>query len=234
MNIALILAGGMGSRMGQEIPKQFIHVNNRPVIVYTLLAVQNHAEIDRIQVVCIDGWEKVLEGYARQFHITKLAGIVSGGETRFDSTRIGMESLGNVADEDVIIVHDSVRPLVTAESLSDTIAVCRSYGNSMTILGCADTMYERTDGQYTSKEVARSALVRGQTPEAVSGRRMREMYVASDARGIRMDSISAMQNALGWNIHFAKGSERNIKLTSTEDIELFKALLAVEKDAWLK
>ncbi len=234
MNIALILAGGMGSRMGQEIPKQFIHVNNRPVIIYTLLAVQQHPEIDRIQVVCVDGWEKVLEGYARQFRVSKLSGIVSGGETRFDSTRRGMESLGNVADEDVIIVHDSVRPLVTAESLSDTIAVCRSYGNSMTILSCADTMYAKTNAQYTSEEIERSGLVRGQTPEAVSGRRMREMYAAADARGVHMDSISAMQNALGWNIHFAKGSERNIKLTSTEDIELFKALLMVEKDEWLK
>ena len=234
MNIALILAGGMGSRMGQDIPKQFIHVDNRPVIIYTLMTVQRHPEIDRIQVVCVDGWEKILEGYARQFCITKLSGIVSGGATRFDSTRLGMESLGQVADEDVIIVHDSVRPLVTAEALSDTIAVCRTYGNSMSILDCADTMYEKTDGQYTSREVPRGKLVRGQTPEAVSGKRMREMYAAADARGIRMDSISAMQNALGWNIHFARGSERNIKLTSTEDIELFKTLLAVEKDAWLK
>jgi len=234
LNIALILAGGMGSRMGQEIPKQFIHVNNRPVIIYTLLAVQNHPEIDRIQVVCIEGWEKILQGYAKQYNITKLTGIVSGGSTRFDSTRLGMESLGNVADEDIIIVHDSVRPLVTSESLSDTIAVCRSYGNSMTILDCADTMYARTDRQYTSQEVERGNLVRGQTPEAISGRRMREMYAAADQRGICMDSISAMQNALGWNIHFAKGSERNIKLTNTEDIELFKALLTVEKDAWLK
>lgn len=234
MNIALILAGGTGSRMGQDIPKQFIHVNNRPVIIYTLLAVQNHPEIDRIQVVCVDGWEKILQAYAKQYNITKLTGIVSGGETRFDSTRSGMESLGNVADEDVIIVHDSVRPLVTAESLSDTIAVCRSYGNSMTILDCADTMYAKTNGQYTSHEVDRGSLVRGQTPEAVSGRRMREMYMASDARGIRMDSISAMQSALGWNIHFAKGSERNIKITSTEDIDLFKALLATERDDWLK
>lgn len=234
MNIALILAGGMGSRMGQEIPKPFIHVYNCPVIIYTLLAVQRHPEIDCIQVVCIDGWEKILLGYAKQYSITKLMGIVPGGETRFDSTRLGMEALGDVADSDVIIVHDSVRPLVTSESLSDTIAVCRSYGNSMTILDCADTMYARTDRQYTSREVERSGLVRGQTPEAVSGRRMREMYAAADARGIRMDSISAMQNALGWNVHFAKGSERNIKLTSTEDIELFKALLTVEKDAWLK
>ena len=82
MNIALILAGGMGSRMGQDIPKQFIHVDNRPVIIYTLLAVQRHPEIDRIQTVCIDGLEEILQGYAKQYNITKLTGIVSGGETR--------------------------------------------------------------------------------------------------------------------------------------------------------
>ena len=234
MNIALVLAGGTGSRMGQDIPKQFIHVNNRPVIIYTLMALQQHSEIDRIQVVCIDGWEKILQGYAKQYNITKLTGIVSGGDTRFESTRLGMESLGDVADEDIIIVHDSVRPLVTAESLSDTIVVCRSFGNSITILDCVDTMYAKTNEQFTSREVDRGSLVRGQTPEAVSGKRMREMYAASDAKGIRMDSISAMQNALGWDIHFAKGSERNIKLTRAEDIELFKALLTTEKDAWLK
>lgn len=220
--------------MGQDIPKQFIHVNNRPVIIYTLMALQQHSEIDRIHVVCIDGWEKILQGYAKQYNITKLTGIVSGGDTRFESTRLGMESLGNVADEDIIIVHDSVRPLVTAESLSDTIVVCRSFGNSITILDCVDTMYAKTNEQFTSCEVDRGSLVRGQTPEAVSGKRMREMYAASDAKGIRMDSISAMQNALGWDIHFAKGSERNIKLTRVEDIELFKALLTTEKDAWLK
>lgn len=234
MNIALILAGGMGSRMGQDIPKQFIHVNNRPVIIYTLLAMQQHAGIDRIQVVCIDGWAAILEGYAQQFNITKLGGIVSGGDTRYSSTRAGMESLGSVRDEDVIIVHDAVRPLVTAESLSDTIAVCKQYGNSMTILDCPDTMYARSNTQYTSEVVERSGLVRGQTPEAVSGRRMHEMYQAADEKSVYLDSISAMQNVLGWDIHFAKGSERNIKLTRTEDIELFKALLMTEKDAWLK
>jgi 2-C-methyl-D-erythritol 4-phosphate cytidylyltransferase len=144
-----------------------------------------------------------------------------------------MESL-KAADEDVIIVHDSVRPLVTAESLSDTIAVCRRYGNSMTILPCADTMYEKSGEFYTSKEAPRAKLVRGQTPEAVTGRRMKEMYLAADEKNIRLDSISALQNALGWNIHFARGSERNIKLTTTEDIELFRALLTIKKEEWLK
>ena len=96
MNIALILAGGMGARMGQDIPKQFIHVNNIPVIIYTLQAFQDHPDIDRIQVVCIDGWEAILRGYAQQFNITKLAGVVSGGVTRFDSTKQGMDALGVV------------------------------------------------------------------------------------------------------------------------------------------
>lgn len=220
--------------MGQDIPKQFIHVNNRPVIIYTLLAFQKHPEIDRIVAVCIEGWEQVLAGYAKQFNITKLAGIVPGGSTRYASTRLGMEALGEVADDDVVLVHDAVRPLVTAESISDTLDVCRRFGNSMTILDCVDTMYARTDAGYTSEVVDRDGLVRGQTPEAVSGRRMHEMYEAADARGIRNDSISALQNALGWEIHFAEGSERNIKLTRTEDIELFKALLEVKKDEWLK
>ena len=121
MNIVVLLAGGMGSRMGQDIPKQFIHVNNIPVIIYTLLALEKHPEIDAIQAVCIKGWELVLSGYAEQFNISKLRGIVSGGVTRFLSTKAGMMALGEVADDDVLIVHDAVRPLVSAESISDMI-----------------------------------------------------------------------------------------------------------------
>ena len=234
MNIVLLLAGGVGSRMGQDIPKQFIHVNNRPVIIYTLSALQAHPEIDRIIVPCIDGWEKVLAGYAEQFGITKLTDIVPGGGTRYDSTRRAMETVWDAADDDVIVVHDGVRPLVTPESLSDTIRGCHAEGNSMTSLDCADTMYARTTAGYTSAVVERANLVRGQTPEAVTGQRMREMYAAADEKGIHLDSISAMQTALGWDIPFAKGSERNIKLTRVEDIDLFQAILATERDAWLK
>ena len=101
MNTVILLAGGMGSRMGQDIPKQFIHVNNIPIIVYTLLALEKHPEIDAVQAVCIEGWEKVLTGYVKQFNITKLRGIVPGGVTRFFSTKAGMMALGeNQTDED--------------------------------------------------------------------------------------------------------------------------------------
>jgi len=233
LHIALVLAGGSGSRMGQDIPKQFIHVNNRPIIIYTLAMLQAQACIDRIVVVCVEGWEQVLRGYAAQFNITKLTDIVPGGGTRYDSTRRGMEAL-QAADDDVIVVHDAVRPLVTAESLADVVRVCEQYGNSMAVLDCADTMYARTTKDTTAEVVERSQLVRGQTPEAVTGQRMREMYARADAQGLELDSISALQNALGWEIHFAQGSERNIKLTRVEDIDLFKALLETERDAWLK
>ena len=127
MNTVVLLAGGMGSRMGQDIPKQFIHVNNIPVIIYTMLALENHPEVDAIQAVCIRGWELVLSGYAEQFNISKLRGIVSGGATRFLSTKAGMMALGDVADDDVLIVHDAVRPLVSAESISDMIRICREH-----------------------------------------------------------------------------------------------------------
>lgn len=230
MNIALILAGGTGSRMGQNIPKQFIAVDNIPIIVHTLLKFEHHPEIDAIQIVCVEGWENEVASYAKKYNITKIHGVVRAGATRYHSIRRGMESLDSVSDDDVIIVHDSVRPLASDESISDVIAICKQYGNSMSVLDCVDSMYERTDTMYTSKEVARSKLVRGQTPEAVSVKRMREMYGASDEKNICIDSISALQIALGWDIYIAKGSERNIKLTTPEDIDLFKALLNIERE----
>ncbi|WP_196604815.1 IspD/TarI family cytidylyltransferase [Pectinatus haikarae] len=234
MNTALILAGGFGSRMGQDIPKQFIHVNNKPIIIYTLKKFQQHRDIDNICIVCVDGWQAILQGYALQFGISKLTGIICGGTTRFESTYNGMMSLKNMSDEDVIIVHDAVRPMVTEQSISETICVCRRFGNSMSVLDCADTMYMRSDHEGTSSNMNRSELVRGQTPEAVCAKRMRVMYAMAKEKNIKIDSISELQVALGMKVYFAQGSEKNIKLTRTEDIELFKALLQTTKDEWLK
>ncbi|WP_196598319.1 IspD/TarI family cytidylyltransferase [Pectinatus frisingensis] len=234
MNIALILAGGFGARMGQDIPKQFIHVNNRPIIIYTLEKFQQHQDVDKICVVCVDGWQAILRGYALQFGISKLDKIVSGGTTRFESTYNGMMSLKNVSDEDIIIVHDAVRPMVTERSISETIRVCRKFGNSMSVLDCADTMYVRSDHEGTSSNINRDNLVRGQTPEAVCAKRMKDMYVMAQKKNLQIDSISELQVALGLKVYFAPGAENNIKLTRIEDIELFKALLQTEKDEWLK
>ena len=114
-NIALIIAGGSGARMGQDIPKQFLTVNEKPVIAYTLEAFQNHPEIDAIAVVCIEGWEQVLTAYAKQFGITKLQHVIPGGENGQGSIRNGVYELEkHYAPEDLVLIHDAIRPMVSA------------------------------------------------------------------------------------------------------------------------
>ena len=130
MNIAVIVAGGSGSRMGQEIPKQFINVYDKPVIVYTLEAFQKHPQIDKIIVVCIDGWHDILKAYAKQFDISKLEKIVSGGNSAQESIRNGVYSLeGLCQNDDIVVIHDGVRPLVDDSVLSDVIIKCNMYAN---------------------------------------------------------------------------------------------------------
>ncbi len=215
--------------MGSEIPKQFLVVDGEPIIVHTMRVLENNRDIDKILAVCIDGWKEKLRDYADKAGISKLFNIVAGGENRYESTRYGMESL-DVNDDDVIVVHDAARPMVTDESLSDVICVCRKHGNSMAVIDCVDTMYAREDGS-TSQVLERSMMVRGQTPEAVTGKRMRDMYRAADKKKIHDDSISALQVALGWRVYFAKGSEQNIKMTRPTDLKFFEIWLAAQKRA---
>ena len=119
MNIALIIAGGKGLRMQQEIPKQFITVNEKPVIVYTMEAFQRHADIDAIAVVCIEGWENILAAYAKQYHITKLRHIIPGGENGQSSIRNGVFELEKHYErDDLVLVHDAIRPMLSTDIIS--------------------------------------------------------------------------------------------------------------------
>ena len=117
MNVAVIIAGGSGQRMGQDIPKQFINVYDKPVLIYTLESFQRNDLIDAIEVVCIDGWHNVLWAYAKQFNITKVKWVISGGNSAQESIRNGVYNLKDVCSaDDNIIIHDGIRPLVDAGS----------------------------------------------------------------------------------------------------------------------
>ena len=113
MNIALIIAGGKGQRMKQEVPKQFLNVNDKPVIIYTLEAFQKHPDISEIGVVCIDGWQQILTAYAKQYGISKLKWIVPGGENGQGSIRNGVfEAEKHYNEDDIVLIHDAIRPMV--------------------------------------------------------------------------------------------------------------------------
>ena len=166
MNIGIIVAAGSGRRMGQDIPKQFINVYDKPVLIYTLESFQNHPQIDFIEVVCLDGWHDVLRAYANQFGIDKLKWIVSGGETSQESIRNGVFYLEDKAsDDDVIIIHDGIRPLVDETVLTDVIKVASKYGDAVSSLPYNEQIFVADNDFSTSRYIPRETVRRVSTPQ---------------------------------------------------------------------
>ena len=236
MNIALIIAGGAGSRMKQDIPKQFLTVNERPVIVYTLEAFEKHPEIDEIAVACVESWEHVLWAYAKQFNIEKLKYVVTGGENGQDSIRDGVFELEKHHDsDDIVLIHDAIRPMVSAEIISDNIRVCMEHGNAITVIPCAEAMLRTEDGMYSTELYPRDNLKRTQTPQAFKLGDICDLHRRALEAGITNSVASCtLKVEMGEKVYFSKGSEKNIKLTTVEDIDIFKALLMAKRSDWLK
>ncbi len=235
-NVALIIAGGAGNRMHQDIPKQFITVNERPVIVYTLEAFERHPEIDAIGVVCIAGWEQVLWAYAKQFNISKLQYVVPGGENGQGSIRNGVFELEkHFAPEDFVLIHDAIRPMVSADIISDNIRVAREHGNAITVIPCAEAMIQTEDGLVSAGNYPRDRLKRTQTPQAFRIGEICDLHRRALEAGITNSVASCtLKIEMGEEVYFSHGSEKNIKLTTVEDIDIFKALLAAKRSDWLK
>lgn len=239
-NIALIIAGGSGNRMGQDIPKQFINVYDKPIIIYTLEGFQRHPMIDEIEVVCIDGWHDVLWAYARQFNISKLKWVVSGGETGQESIRNGVYNLeGKIGGDDIVIIHDGIRPLVDASVLTDVIQKANKYGNGVTSLPYNEQIFivNPENADTTKQYIPRETLRRVSTPQAYRYGRLDSAYHEAFEKGIGIYGsayTNTMMSELGETLYFAAGSDKNIKLTTKDDLEMFKGYLKMEKDSWLK
>lgn len=236
MNVALIIAGGVGARMHQDIPKQFITVNEKPVIVYTLEAFQKHVEIDAIAVVCISGWENVLTAYANQFNITKLKYIIPGGENGQGSIRNGVYELEkHFSSDDIVLIHDAIRPMVSAEIISDCIVTAKQKGSAIAAIPCAEAMLQTDDGDISTGSYPRANLRRTQTPQGFSIGKICDLHRRALECGITNSVASCtLMIEMGEQVYFSAGSEKNIKLTTVEDIDIFKALLLAKRADWLK
>ncbi|MBQ8311611.1 MAG: 2-C-methyl-D-erythritol 4-phosphate cytidylyltransferase [Clostridia bacterium] len=236
MNIALIIAGGSGQRMHQEIPKQFINVYDKPVIIYTLEAFQNHPEIDAIAVVCIEGWEGFLRAYANQFGITKLLYVVPGGENGQGSIRNGVYELEkHYGAEDIVLIHDAIRPMVSPEIITDCIHKARKYGSAIATIPCAEAMMQTEDGVVSTGSYPRNNLKRTQTPQGFPIGKICDLHRRALEAGVTNSVASCtLMIEMGEQVHFSAGSEKNVKLTTVEDIDIFKALLKAKRSEWLK
>lgn len=238
MNIALIIAGGSGNRMGQDIPKQFIHVNNCPVIVHTMLAFQKHPDITSIAVVCLAGWETVLYSYSHQYNVTKLRWVFPGGSNGQESIYHGICGLreNGVKEDDLVLIHDAVRPLVSQGIISSNIAICKQYGYAITGIQCREAILESEDGFCSTTSIARDKLIRTQTPQTFRLANIIKAHTEAQQKEI-LNSVSSctLLAELGeYEMHIVPGEERNIKITTTEDLEIFKVLMQTSKEDWLK
>lgn len=226
MNIALILAGGADPKFQLRVPKQFVNVDNRPIIVYTLEKFQNHPEIDEIVVACLSGWQEMVKAYAKQFNITKLTKVVEGGESGQASSRQGVNALvGSHEKDDIIILHDAIRPLVTEEVISDCIRVCRRKGMGVAAVPSQETIMKTEDGKIGNENISRFSVMRIQTPQAFYLGELSQMHEEAINEGICNEwEMSSVVAKLGRKVYFSQGAEVNIKISTIEDVEMFKAL----------
>ena len=232
MIVAVLIAGGVGSRMKQAVPKQFVRVNGKPVLVYTMEHFQRSPAIDEIVVVTLPDWIEFVKECARQFGIGKQKSVVAGGASGQESIRNGVFALeGRCAADDIVVIHDGIRPLVEPTVLDDVIAKAKEFGTGVTSMPYNEQIFlvDERDPSITRKYIPRETLRRVATPQAYRFDLLDQAYHEAFERKIGIYGSSytnTMMTDLGYKLHFAAGSDKNLKLTTPGDLEIFKAYLA--------
>lgn len=230
MNIAVILAAGADPTFRMDIPKQFVNVYNRPVIVYTMETFQRHPEIDAIMVACLKGWESMVEAYAKQFGITKLKWVIQGGESGQETSKRAVDRLAEeCAEEDIIMLHDAIRPMVSDDIISDSIHTCRRKGMGIAAVTSMDNVMMTDDGVTGKLSISRHAFRRIQTPQTYCLGDLKKAHDEAAEMGIAGENdTNNMISRLGRNVNFSKGSDKNLKINTVEDVAMFKALYSMK------
>lgn len=227
MNIALILAGGTGSRFGGDVPKQYLEVEGKPVIAYCLKTFLQHEKIDGIQIVANEKWHAFIEKYAWQEGCcNKLRGFSKPGANRQLSVWNGLQDILKYAcEEDVVIVHDAVRALISGRIITDCLETCREHDGALTVIPIKDTVYYGRDGRVESL-LERERLMAGQAPEAF---RLGLYYQANERllpdEILKINGSTEPAFLAGMDIGCVEGEERNFKVTTKEDLIRFQQFL---------
>jgi 2-C-methyl-D-erythritol 4-phosphate cytidylyltransferase len=231
MNIAMIIAGGIGSRMNADIPKQFIEINDKPILVYTLEAFQRHPEIDAILVVVIQDWEDVVKSYIEDYKLTKLKWVVQGGQSGQESARLGLKALKNhLQPTDYVVIHDAIRPIVPGIILTDLLRVARLHGNACASLPMHETIVITQNQLHGNKNLDRNEVRRVQTPQAYRYQDVLEAHLWAEKENRPSVYANTLMIDFGQTIYFSLGFDNNIKITTSEDLALFKALLMIPEE----
>lgn len=233
MNYVIIIAGGVGSRLGAPVPKQFVEVLEKPVIAYTMEHFQNHPEIDAIELVCVDGYQDHLKSITEKYGITKLLKIVKGGSEYEYSIMNGVAGLEGIAKpDDIVIIHWAASPFLNEEMITDNIRVCKEKGNAITA-SYSYLLYGSNDGDCSMKAINRESFMTLSAPQSFRYEVITNLYKKVEEKHLfeTVDErhTTVFMAELGIPLYFSKGSHTNIKITTKEDVDLFLGYLLAKK-----
>lgn len=234
MNIAIVFAGGSGVRMGAGIPKQFIEIEGQPVLIYTLKQFQYHRRIDKIYLSVKEDYIPYAQALVDEYRIGKVAGIVPGGETSQDSIYIALKRAAEEnPDDSIVLLHDGVRPFITYDVISENIKSVKKYGNAVTCTPCFETVLMSGDGIVVDAVPNRKETFSAQAPQSFYLRDIisyHDQVRASETGYENMVDACTIMTSLGVKAHLVKGNRGNIKVTTPEDVYMFRALLQYKKN----
>lgn len=226
-HVAIILAGGVGKRMGGDKPKQFLPLKGKPVIAHTVECFQRNEAIDAVLIVCVEDWIPYLKEIISRYGLSKVRWIIPGGETGHDSTRNGVFFLRDkIGLDDFVIIHDAARPILPQPAICDMLAVAHENGNASLAIPCHETVLYTEDQKSGQRQLDRNSIMRVQTPQAYRYSLISALYDEAEKDG-RHDFVYADLVAVyyGKTVYFSKGFTNNIKITRQEDIPLCESLM---------
>lgn len=231
MNIGIILAGGSGTRMGSDVPKQFIDIYGKPLIVHTIEAFDINPNIQYIAVICKEDWKEDLMIWIRKYGLTKVKWIIDGGDTRQGSVYNGISQLKDFCkDEDILVIHDAARPMVSQRIIDENITYTEKFGAVDTVIPSADTIIKSVDGEIIDAVPVRKELYLGQTPQSFNF----GLIKAAHEEAIKTGDLNATDDCqlvlkLNKKVHLVKGDKLNFKVTTFEDLLLLKSIIKLGK-----
>ena len=226
-NIALITAAGKGTRLvGVGIPKQFLRVRGKPILIYSAETFNSNELIDEIYIITSKEYIEEVERLCRQYNISKLKAVVEGGLTRQQSVFNGLMALKShgISDDDVILIHDGARPLIDTSIINDNIKACLEYGATETVIPLTDTVIRSSDNQIVSEIPDRNGLYQVQTPQTFKFKLIFDAHKRFEGLKLATDDAQLVHN-MAKPVHLVEGNKKNLKITTVEDLSLMESLL---------
>jgi 2-C-methyl-D-erythritol 4-phosphate cytidylyltransferase len=233
LNIAIILAGGTGTRIGASIPKQFIEIMGKPILAYTLEVFQKNQNIDAIEIVCHKDWVEEVKNITKKYDIDKTKWITTGGATFQESTMNGIFNLkGKIQPEDIVVISFGVSPMTTDDIIDDSIRVCKEHGNAIASEDLVLCTCIKDDEYSSTQNILRETLKGFSNPWTFKFGELCEAYETAIEQGI-LNTLephtTSLYFALGKRLYFSKTVSTNIKITTKEDLDIFEGHLLLQQ-----